>query len=73
MNGTVSNVLSRKGFGFITGENGQEYFFHISETKEWETIANEFLVLGANTIKVTFETMKTPKGPRAVNVVMVTE
>src|ERR1019366_5720436 len=28
MNGTISRVLVDKGFGFITGEDRQEYFMH---------------------------------------------
>ena len=31
MNGTVSRVIVDKGFGFITGEDGQDYFFHRSD------------------------------------------
>ena len=27
-NGTVKKVQSDRGFGFITGEDGNEYFFH---------------------------------------------
>jgi cold shock CspA family protein len=28
MNGTISKVLLEKGFGFIRGDDGQEYFMH---------------------------------------------
>ena len=71
MNGTVSNVLSSKGFGFITGENGQEYFFHMSETLDWHTLVQEFKTSGGGKIKVTFEPTKSPKGPRAGNIEIV--
>jgi CspA family cold shock protein len=30
MKGTVKNVNDEKGFGFIVGEDGNEYFFHKS-------------------------------------------
>ena len=26
--GTVKRVISERGFGFIVGEDGKEYFFH---------------------------------------------
>ncbi|MEO8898769.1 MAG: cold shock domain-containing protein, partial [Candidatus Dormibacter sp.] len=29
-NGTIKKVQSDRGFGFITAEDGQEYFFHRS-------------------------------------------
>jgi cold shock CspA family protein len=28
MNGTISRVISGKGFGFIQSDDGQEYFMH---------------------------------------------
>lgn len=73
MNGTVSNILSSKGYGFISGENGQEYFFHMTETLDWNAIIADFKGGGAGFVKVTFDPIKTPKGPRASNVVMVVE
>lgn len=30
MTGTVIRLMSDKGFGFIKGEDGREYFFHRS-------------------------------------------
>jgi cold shock CspA family protein len=31
--GAVKRVFYTKGFGFITGDDGKEYFFHIYETR----------------------------------------
>lgn len=32
MTGTVTKYISKKGYGFIGGEDGESYFFHISDT-----------------------------------------
>ena len=72
MVGTVSNIVKDKGFGFIMGDNGQEYFFHMSEVPDsgWIDIETEFFNKGKGAVKVTFEPVKTPKGPRAKGVVL---
>lgn len=28
--GIVKTIISRKGYGFIAGDNGEDYFFHAS-------------------------------------------
>lgn len=33
MKGTIKNFIESRGFGFILGEDGNEYFFHISNVK----------------------------------------
>jgi len=69
MVGTVNNVVASKRFGFILGENNQEYFFHASEVIDhWETLEALFTKYGRGKIKVTFEPTKTEKGPRAKGV-----
>jgi CspA family cold shock protein len=62
-NGTVKRVISERGFGFIVGEDGKEYFFH----RDGLTSSVDFdrLVGGE---KVSFETETGPKGDRAVRV-----
>lgn len=70
MVGTLSNVLSAKGYAFIAGENGQEYFFHMSDAVDWNAVVTNFVNMGGGVVKVTFEPEKTPKGPRARNVVI---
>ena len=32
MNGTVKIYFINRGYGFITGEDGEEYYFHISDS-----------------------------------------
>lgn len=59
--GRVKFFNEAKGFGFITGENGQEVFVHISSLKE-EIREND---------QVTYDTEEGKKGPTAVNVKVV--
>ena len=61
--GTVKRVISERGFGFIVGEDGKEYFFH----RDGLTSSIDFdrLVGGE---KVSFDTESGPKGERAVRV-----
>lgn len=62
-NGTVKRVISERGFGFIVGDDGKEYFFH----RDGLTSSVDFdrLVGGE---KVSFDTEAGPKGDRAVRV-----
>lgn len=63
MNGTISKVLADKGFGFIKGEDGQEYFMHRSAVRD----GSVFEQLRDNQ-PVTFDIGQGEKGPRAENV-----
>lgn len=65
MTGTVNTVFPTKGFGFISGENGQEYFFHRTDTSDWDVITTRF---SNDKIRVIFKPLETSKGPRAANV-----
>lgn len=56
--GTVKFFNEAKGFGFITGDNGQEIFVHSSGLKE-EIREND---------QVTYDTQEGKKGLNAVNV-----
>ncbi len=62
-NGTVKRVISERGFGFIGGEDGKEYFFHRNELAG--SLDFDRLVGGE---AVSFEVENSPKGPRAVKV-----
>ena len=62
MKGTVKFFNAMKGFGFIAGEDGKEYFVHKTGLKEGVVI-NE----GDN---VTFDVVKGDKGPKADNVAL---
>ncbi|TKJ17126.1 DNA-binding protein [Candidatus Woesearchaeota archaeon B3_Woes] len=60
MNGTVKFFNNSKGFGFIAGEDGKEYFVH-------QTGLKEGLNLNEND-QVTFDVEEGDRGPKAVNV-----
>jgi cold shock protein len=57
--GTVKFYNEAKGFGFITGTDGKDYFVHVS------TLNGATLVEGA---RVEFETRQGKKGVEAYNV-----
>ena len=61
--GTIRKLVSERGFGFITAEDGKDYFFH----KDGLSASMDFdrLVGGE---QVSFEVESSPKGPRAVQV-----
>jgi cold shock protein len=61
--GTVKWFNESKGFGFITREDGDDVFVHHTSIT-----GNGFKSLSEGQ-EVTFDVEKTPKGPRAVNVV----
>ena len=61
--GTIKKLVSDRGFGFITGEDGKDYFFH----RDGLTGSLDFdrLVGGE---KVTFDLQNSDRDPRAQNV-----
>jgi len=61
--GTVKWFNDSKGFGFISGEDGIDYFVHHTSIQ-----GNGFKSL-AEGDKVSFDIEKGPKGPKAINVV----
>ena len=62
MKGTVKFFNEMKGFGFIAGEDGKEYFVH-------QTGLNEGVKLNENDA-VEFDPEEGDRGPKAVNVSM---
>jgi CspA family cold shock protein len=60
--GTVKWFDEKKGFGFITTEEGKDVFVHFSSIK-----SEGFRTLREGQ-EVTFEVEDTPKGPQAVQV-----
>jgi cold shock protein len=60
--GTVKWFDDQKGFGFIAGENGKDYFVHHSN------IDGDGFKSLAEGVKVQFEIEENTKGPRAINV-----
>jgi cold shock protein len=63
VNGTVKRVVTERGFGFISAEDGQEYFFHRSGVDS--SLVFESIAVGE---RVTFEIERSDKGPRAGHV-----
>ena len=61
--GTVKWFNDSKGFGFIASEDGSEAFVHHTSIQ-----GNGFKSL-AEGDRVSFDTEKGPKGPKAINVV----
>lgn len=60
LNGTIKKLVSERGFGFISADDGKEYFFHRDSTANFDGL------MGGE--KVTFDVEPSPKGPRANNV-----
>ena len=61
--GTVKKVISDRGFGFITAEDGKDYFFHRDAVQQ--SLDFDRLVGGE---AVSFDIESSPRGPRARNV-----
>lgn len=61
--GTVKKLVSERGFGFITGEDGKDYFFHRSALGA--SLDFDRLTGGE---RVQFEIERDPKGARARDV-----
>lgn len=60
MNGTVKFYNFKKNFGFITGEDGKDYFVHSSGISSGEILKD-----GMN---VSFEVTNDEKGQKAIKV-----
>ncbi len=59
--GHIKKLVQDRGFGFITGDDGTDYFFHRSG------ISGNFDGLRGGE-KVTFEIERSQKGPRATSI-----
>ena len=57
MEGTISSFLPSKGYGFLRGDDGRDYFVH-----HYDIIEMQVVVEGQ---RVAFEESATPKGYRA--------
>lgn len=63
MKGTVKWFNVRKGYGFINGEDGQDYFVHHTEVKKGTFIREND--------KVSFDVAETDHGKQAKNVTLL--
>ncbi len=66
VNGTVKWFNSRKGYGFISSEDGNDVFVHFSALAGE---GDEYKTLNEND-KVEFDVVQGEKGPQASNVVV---
>ncbi len=64
MKGKIKSLVRRRGFGFITAEDGKEVFFHYSAL-----VGKDFNTLEEGT-NVVFDIEQGPKGPRAVGIIL---
>jgi len=61
--GTIKKVVADRGFGFISGEDEKEYFFHrggLDSSLDFDRLQ------GGESVE--FDVEQSPKGPRANNV-----
>ena len=62
--GTIKRIVADRGFGFIAGADGTEYFFHRNSVENFDALRGDETV--------TFEVEDSPKGPRANQVRLAT-
>jgi len=65
MKGTVKFYNEMKGFGFIKGDDGKEYFVHQTGLKDGVTINDNDIV--------SFDVVEGDRGPKADNVALASE
>ncbi len=65
--GKVKKFNKEKGYGFITGEDGKDYFFYYTSLN-----MSGFKTVDADT-KVEFEAQETERGLRAVDIDIIKE
>jgi len=65
MNGTVKWFNGEKGFGFITGDDGNDVFAHFSQ------INSEGYKSLQEGQKVSYDVVKGPKGLQAENITII--
>ncbi len=65
MTGTVKWFNEKKGFGFILGEDGKDYFLHFSniEKQGFKTVLEGE--------RVSFEVENSDRGPQATKIVSI--
>jgi CspA family cold shock protein len=67
LKGKIKRIIQERGFGFISAEDGTEVFFHRSALQD----TNFDTLEEGNSVE--FDVEKGYKGPRAVNLRVITE
>jgi len=67
LKGKIKRLIQERGFGFISAEDGTEVFFHRSALQD----INFATLEEGNSVE--FDLERGYKGPRAVNVKVITE
>tara|TARA_B100000315_G_scaffold184299_1_gene173322 strand:+ start:295 stop:489 length:195 start_codon:yes stop_codon:yes gene_type:complete len=62
INGTVKYWIVSKGWGFIEGDDGEDYFVHASKIRSGQTIGKDS--------RVKFDISQGQRGPEAENVTL---
>ena len=62
LKGTVKNWNSLEGWGFIEGDDGQDYFAHVSKIRSGQSMRSG--------LRVKFDTFETSKGSEAENITL---
>ena len=65
MTGTVKWFNEKKGFGFILGEDGKDYFLHFSN------IEKQGFKIVLEGERVSFEVENSDRGPQATKIVSI--
>ena len=68
MNGQIKSYVEEKGYGFIKGDNGKDYFFHKDNLRKPGDEKNIY-----DDVFVTFDESTTPKGYRAKSIIIMDE
>jgi len=67
--GKVARIVADRGYGFITTENGPDYFLHMRQVSKFSVPFRNFKVGDS----VVFSRFDDPKGPQAHDVMLVVE